>query len=226
MDIQQLKHEFEKELNDNILRYWIKNMYDRENKTFYGRIDLNGKPDPGHNKSAVLITRILWTFSAAYRMYPRAEYKQMADEACRIIATFFLDKEKGGIFWEIKGDHSPADTKKQFYALAFCVYACSEYYLAFANEQAKELAISLYQIIETRSFDPAHKGYIDVLSKDYRKISGLRLSEKEITDTMTMNTHLHILEAYTNLYRIWKDRELKDQLKNLLHLYKSQNLAF
>ncbi len=219
MDNQQLIHEFEKELNDNILRYWIKNVYDRENKTFYGRIDLHGKPDPQHNKSAVLITRILWTFSAAYRMYPRSEYKHMADEAYRIIAAFFLDRENGGIFWDIKGDHSPADTKKQFYALAFCVYACSEYYLAFGIEEAKELAISLFRIIETKSFDPVHKGYIDVLSKDYRIISGLRLSEKEIADTLTMNTHLHILEAYTNLYRIWNDRELRDPLKNLLHLF-------
>jgi len=219
MNLQDLKSELEKELNENILSYWVKKVYDSENKTFFGRIDLNEKPDPSHNKSAVLITRILWAFSAAYRSYPKPEYKYMADEAYRIITAFFWDAENGGIFWEIKGDHSPADTKKQFYALAFCIYAFSEYYLAFDRVQAKQLAISLYLIIEAKSFNPANKGYIDVLSIDYQKISGLRLSEKEIADTMTMNTHLHILEAYTNLYRIWKDDELKRKLENLIRLF-------
>jgi cellobiose epimerase len=219
MDKKQLKHEFEQELIGNILPFWIEKVYDPDNKTFYGRIDLNGKPDQQANKSAVLITRILWTFSAAYRMYPNPEYKQMAGEAFRILATFFLDKEYGGIFWEIQSNHSPANTKKQFYALAFCIYACSECYLAFGNEQAREMALSLYRILEMKSFDPSNNGYIDVLSRDYRMISGLRLSEKEMADTWTMNTHLHILEAYTNLFRIWKNNELKLQLTNLLNLF-------
>ncbi|MBN1821308.1 MAG: AGE family epimerase/isomerase [Prolixibacteraceae bacterium] len=219
MNIQQLKSEFEKELNDNILDYWVKKVYDPINKTFFGRIDLDENPDPGHNKSAVLITRILWTFSAAYRLFPKSEYKQMADEAYRIITNYFWDVENGGIYWEIKGDHSPFDTKKQFYALAFCIYACTENYMAFKNEQAKQLAISLYIILEAKSFNPANGGYIDVLSRDYKVIKGLRLSEKEIADTMTMNTHLHVLEAYTNLFRIWKDDGLKQKLEHLINLF-------
>jgi cellobiose epimerase len=219
MDLQKLKKEFETELNENILNYWVKKVYDPVTKTFYGRIALDETPDPSFNKSAVLITRILWAFSAAYRKYPKPEYKLMADEAYRIITNYFWDTENGGIFWEITGDHKPADTKKQFYALAFCIYACSEYFMTFGNKQAKELAISVYIILEAKSFNPANKGYIDVLSKDWKKISGLRLSEKEIADTMTMNTHLHILEAYTNLFRIWKENELKQKLENLLRLF-------
>jgi cellobiose epimerase len=218
-NLYELKHEIETELIDDILSYWMKNVYDPKLKTFYGRIALDGTPDPEFNKSAVLITRILWSFSAAYRKYQKPEYKLMADEAYRIIRTYFEDKEFGGIYWEIKGNHEPADTKKQFYALAFCIYACSEYYMAFANEQAKVFALSIFNVIEAKSFNPSNNGYIDVLSKNYEKINGLRLSEKEIADTMTMNTHLHLLEAYTNLYRIWKDDPLKYKLENLLRLF-------
>lgn len=219
MDLQQLKAELEKELNGNILDYWIRKVYDPVGETFYGRLNLDETPDPSANKSAVLITRILWTFSAAYRVYPKPEYKQMADEAYRLLTHHFWDVENGGLFWEITGDHQPSDTKKQFYALAFGIYACSEYYLAFGNEQARQLAISLYMIIEAKSFNLANNGYTDVLSKDWERISGLRLSEKEIADTMTMNTHLHILEAYTNLCRIWPDEELRQKLENLLRLF-------
>lgn len=219
MDLHQLKIELEKELNENILWYWMEKVYDPAGKTFYGRLNLDETPDPAANKSAVLITRILWAFSAAYRLYPKPEYKQMADEAYRLVTHYFWDVENGGLFWEITGGHQPSDTKKQFYALAFGIYACSEYYLAFDNEQARQLAVSLYMIIEAKSFNPANNGYIDVLSGDWKKISGLRLSEKEIADTMTMNTHLHILEAYTNLYRIWPDDELRLKLKNLLRLF-------
>jgi mannobiose 2-epimerase len=218
-NLHELKREIETELVDDILAFWVKNVYNPELKTFYGRIKLDGTPDPEFNKSAVLITRILWAFSAVYRKYPREEYKLMANEAYRIIRTYFEDKEFGGIFWEIKGNHEPADTKKQFYALAFCIYACSEYYLAFGDENARQFTVSIFDVIESRSFNPANQGYIDVLSRNYEKISGLRLSEKEIADTMTMNTHLHLLEAYTNLYRIWKDAHLQLKLENLLRIF-------
>ncbi len=219
MNLQLLKQELGQELNENILNYWVKNVYDAKKETFYGRITLDGKPDQMHNKSAVLITRILWTFSAAYRKFPKPEYKQMADEAYRIITTDFWDKENGGVFWEINSKNEPADTKKQFYALAFTIYATTEYYLAFNNEQAKQLAVSLYFIIEAYSYNPSNKGYIDVLSKEWHHSSGMRLSDKEIPDTMTMNTHLHVLEAYTNLFRVWPENELKQKLENLLRLF-------
>ena len=219
MDLQKLKTDLENDLKENILGYWVKNVYDPAGHTFFGRIALDESPDPEFSKSAVLITRILWTFSAAYRRYPGPEYKLMADAAYGVITNYFQDRKNGGIYWEITGDNKPADTKKQFYALAFCIYACSEYFLAFGNEQAKQMALSLFMTIEARSFNTRNNGYIDVLSKEFKKASGLRLSEKEIADTMTMNTHLHILEAYTNLYRIWNTEELRQKLENLLRLF-------
>ena len=219
LELEKLKKEFENELTDNILNYWVKEVYAPQRKMFYGRITNNGKKFPEAPLSSVYITRIMWSFAAAYRFYPTAIYKKMTDEAFRILQESFWDPVNGGIYWSVNPDGMPVDTKKQFYAEAFFIYALSEYSLAFQNETAKQIAISMFMLMERYAFDPEHGGYIEAKTADWEETDDLYLSPKEPDVKKSMNTHLHILEAYTNLYRVWKSEDAKNKLHHLIRIF-------
>ena len=219
IDLQILKKDFEDELKGNILPFWMNEVYDPGRRTFFGRITNDGKKYPDAPLSAVMVTRILWTFSSAYRLYPKEEYKKMADEAFRILQEMFWDDVNGGIYWSVAPDGNVLDSRKQFYAQAFFIYALSEYYLAFDEEFSKQIAISVFMLIEKYAWDLDNGGYIEARSADWQEAHDQRLSEKEMDVKKTMNTHLHILEAYTNLYRIWKTDDLERQLLQIMYIF-------
>lgn len=200
----------------NILSYWMKYSPDGINGGFVGRIDNDNKCDYDAEKGAVLNARILWSFSAAYNQEGKEEYLEMADRAYEYISTHFIDTEFGGVYWTVNADGVPLDTKKQVYAIAFCIYALSEYYLASKKEEAKELAIALYKDLVAKSFDKENTGYFEAFTRDWKEMEDLRLSAKDANEKKTMNTHLHVLEAYTTLYRIWKHQGLKVQIYILI----------
>ncbi len=218
-NLKRLKKEFENELTGGILNYWVKNVYDPSRKTFYGRIDFDEKKYPDAFLSAVFTTRVMWTFSAAYRYYPTAVYRKMADEAYRILMESFWDEENGGIYWSVNPDGTPVDRKKQFYAEAFFIYALSEYNMIFDDENALDTAKTMFGLMEKYAFDPVFGGYIEAKTADWQDTDDQRLSPKDMDVTKSMNSHLHILEAYTNLYRAWKDETLKKQLKALIRIF-------
>lgn len=216
--IKNYKAELEEELN-NILSYWMQYAIDEEQSGFYGKIDHNNKIYPDAPKGSVLNSRILWTFSAAFKHTKNPEHLKIADSAFQYIVRHFIDKEYGGVYWSVDYKGAALDTKKQIYALAFALYGLSEYYRASGNEEAKERAIELYDTIEKYSHDKIHKGYIEALAKDWQELGDLRLSAKDANERKSMNTHLHVLEAYANLYRIWPNEQLKQNIEELLYLF-------
>jgi mannobiose 2-epimerase len=143
----------------------------------------------------------------------------MANRAKDYILTNFFDHEFGGTYWTLSFDGKPVDTKKQIYSQAFFIYAFSEHYRATGDSSSLQTAIELFRIIEKHSFDPKLNGYFEAYSCDWKLLEDLRLSAKDANEKKTMNTHLHILEAYTNLYRIWKNDELAKQLHNLISIF-------
>ncbi len=219
MDWNNFKKQFENELTDNILNYWVKEVYDTSRNTFFGRITNEGQKFPEAPLSAVFMTRVLWTFSAAHRFYPTAIYKKMADEAFRILMETFWDNENGGIYWSVFPDGRPDDTKKQFYAEAFFIYAMSEYGLAFHDEKAKQLAVSMFMLMEKYAFDPEFGGYLEATTADWKETDDQRIVPEDKNVKKSMNTHLHILEAFTNLYRIYKSPEVATKVEHLLRLF-------
>lgn len=219
MELDQLKQQFKAELNDNILKYWVDEVYDAGRKTFFGKITNDNQKFAEAPLSAVFMTRVMWTFSAACRVFPDDSYKKMADEAFRILLELFWDRENGGIYWSVFPDGKTEESKKQFYAEAFFIYALSEYYLAFHDEKAKQLAISMFMLIEGYAFDVNHGGYIEAATADWKEIGDQRLSPKDLDVKKSMNTHLHILEAYTNLYRIHKDEQVRQKLEHLVRVF-------
>lgn len=217
--MNNLRNEVRSELENNILPFWMNRMADKENGGFYGRIDGYGVLHPDAPKGAILNARILWTFSAAYRLLKKEEYLETASRAKRFLLDFFYDKQYEGVYWELDAEGKPLDTKKQIYALGFAIYGLSEYVRATGDAEALEYAVRLFEAIEKYSFDSEWNGYVEALTRDWQPIEDMRLSDKDENEKKTMNTHLHILEPYANLYRVWKDERLKKQLRNLVELF-------
>ena len=210
--------DFQQELN-RILTYWSTRMPDLTHGGFYGQIAADNQVVPQAPKGAVLNARILWTFSAAYRHQPEPELLAQATRAYAYFEQHFLDVEYGGVYWSVDYLGRPLDTKKQVYALAFAIYGLSEYYAASGHAPALMDAQALFRTIEQHSFDAEHGGYLEALARDWSPLDDLRLSDKDANEKKTMNTHLHVLEAYANLYRHWPDAQLKIQLRELLEVF-------
>jgi len=212
------KTEIREELN-NILHYWMQYAVDTVHGGFYGKIDNENQVFANAPKGSVLNARILWTFSAAWNVFRDPAHLKTAGRAFEYIRQYFVDKEYGGVYWTVDHEGRPLDTKNQIYALAFVIYACSEYYRGHKHEPALELAISLYRLLEQHSFDPVKAGYLEGFSREWQIIAELRLSMKDANEKKTTNTHLHVLEAYANLYRVWPDQTLGDQIASLLKVF-------
>ena len=215
--LKNLKTELTTEL-DNILEYWSKYAIDQKNGGFIGQIDSNEQINYQSEKGAVLNARILWSFSAAYQITKDEAHKKIAENAFEFIVKYFYDTEFGGIFWSINADASPKDTKNQIYALAFVIYGMTEYYAISKDEGALDFSKMLYKKIQEYSYDPINKGYFEAFTRDWQPIEDLRLSDKDANEKKTMNTHLHIVEGYANLYKVWKDETLKNDIIELLEV--------
>jgi mannobiose 2-epimerase len=217
-NLSRLQTEVYEELTKNILPYWL-NLVDIENGGFYGQVDAQNILHKHADKGGILHARILWTFSAAYRLLKNENYLQAATVAKIYLIDKFIDKEFGGIYWKLDYLGNPVDTKKQIYNMAFSVYGLSEYYIATGDKSTLNSAIQLFYLIEKHSFDTLNNGYFEAFTRHWQDIGDMRLSEKDANEKKTMNTHLHVLEAYTNLYRAWKSPELKKQLRNLIEIF-------
>ena len=211
---QALATQVKKELTENILPYWIKNM-SRPDDGFLGRIDGMENPDPSAPVGNIMTARMLWTFASAYRLFKDQAYLDMALKAKNFIISRFYDPEYGGTYWSLNPDGSPLDTKKQIYAIAFTIYGLAELNRATGDGQALEYAIKLFNSIEDHSFDNEKDGYFEAFTRTWEPIEDMRLSDKDANESKTMNTHLHVLEAYTCLFRVWKNGLLEERLRNL-----------
>lgn len=219
MTNDQLKASAQQILVNNILRFWSERMVDTEHGGFYGRIDGHDILHPESEKGAVLNARILWTFAGATRILHRMPYRILAARAKDYLVNRFIDPQYGGVYWSLNADGSPLDTKKQTYAIAFAIYGLAEYYRATLDQEAIDAAIRLFEDIEAHAFDAVNVGYIEALTRDWQPIADMRLSESDENGSRTMNTHLHVLEAYTNLYRVYKDPRVARQLRVLIDIF-------
>ena len=205
-----MKREMQDVLEHNILRFWLDQMMDYEHGGFYGRMDGNCELHKDAEKGAILNARILWAFSAAFRVLKHPEYLEAATRAKDYIIEHFIDQEYGGVYWSVDCEGNPLDTKKQFYAIGFMIYGLTEYARATGDREALDYALDLYDCIEEHAFDREHNGYIEACTREWGRIEDMRLSDLDANYPKSQNTHLHIIEPYTNLLRCLKEAQAQE----------------
>ncbi|MCU6743165.1 AGE family epimerase/isomerase [Suilimivivens aceti] len=202
-------------LND-IIPFW-KNLRDDEFGGYYGYMDYDLKVDKRAVKGCILNSRITWFFANAYTLLKDESLLEEAKHGFAFMKEHCMDKENGGIFWSMKYDGTPEDTTKHTYNQAFSIYALSSYYEATHDEEALAMAKELFHIIETKCTDEI--GYKEAFDKEFHEVENDKLSENGVIAEKTMNTLLHVFEAYTELYRVAKLPEVKERLEWIMDTF-------
>ncbi len=216
-ELQQYRNFFSRELYGDILPYWMKYAVEKDGHGFYGAVDLDGNPVLTANKTSILNARILWTFSAAAMLDNNPEYAAIADKAYRVVTEDFEDKEFGGYYMELSSDNKVANDIKHTYAQAFVIYALCKYYEFRQMDSVMEKIQSLFTLLEEKTKDPENIGYRESFERDWRIYDENRLADNN--EPKSMNTHLHVLEAWAALHKVWKDPKVELRLTELMGLF-------
>ncbi len=212
-----LKVEVTKELTNHILPFWMK-LKDVTFGGVYGLVDFNLDVDKKADKGGIITSRLLWTFSAAYRITKNEAYLEMAHHLYDFLESKLYDHEFGGLYWMVDYKGNPVDTRKHVYTQSFGIYALSEYYRVSQNETALKMAVKLFYLVEDKGFNNELNAYKEEFDREWNEIPNEMLSENGVMADITMNTHIHVLEAYTTLYKARPAAEVKERLENLLSI--------
>lgn len=214
--MKTLRKEVKEELIGHILPFWSK-LKDAENGGFFGEMNFDLTVDPKANKGGIHISRFLWSFSAAYNATGNPEYLELAKHAYAFLVNKVYDHESKGLYWMVDYKGEPKDTRKHVYVQSFGIYALSEFYRASKDEVVLDLAKEIFNKVEELAYQSNTKAYKEEFDRNWNEISNEMLSEG-MNAELTMNTHIHILEAYTNLYKVWPSSELRKSLETLLEV--------
>ncbi len=213
---QDFRRRIEAELKEDILPFWLKHTIDEENGGFFGRISNSLKVDPRAEKGLILTARILWTFSHACRLLGGDAFRRCAERAYEYLTEKFWDPEFGGFYWLVDYRGRPLDTRKKIYGQAFGVYALTEFFLATRREECLERALHLRTLTAGASYDSRNGGYFETYNRDWTLAEDQRLSDVDLDEKKSMNTHLHVLEAWSSLLRAQPGTELHGLLEELV----------
>jgi len=217
--MKQLVDSAQKELQEDIIPFWLKYSLDEVNGGFFGRIRNNLQIETTADKGLVLNARILWTFSAIQSVNPDLKYLGMAERAYRYLLDKFWDEEYGGVHWLLDYKGKPLDSSKKLYGQAFTIYALAEFYHATRQAETLDYAKKIYALIEAHDYDSVNRGYLQPANSDWSLIKDVAPGSSDIDEKKSMNCHLHLMEAYATLCRVWPDAALKKKLKELIDLH-------
>jgi cellobiose epimerase len=218
-DISRVREEIESEWRDNIAPFWVNLAPDQKHGGFHGWIANDLQIDEQAEKGIILNSRILWTFAHAYKIHQNSEFRTIAERAFNYIADHFIDREYGGVYWTLDYRGQPLDMKKRPYAQAFALYGLTEFYLATGEATALAEARDIFDLLESCARDPDHDGYFETFDRDWTLSEDQRLSDVDQDEKKSMNTHLHILEAYATLAHASNDASVKERLRALIFLF-------
>lgn len=214
-----IAEEMKQHLTEGIIPFWQK-LEDQEHGGFYGYMGPELSVDKQAVKGCILNSRILWFFSNAYLTLQDPALLADAEHAYRFMKDACMDREYGGVFWSVTYDGRPEDTTKHIYNQAFAIYALSSYYDASKDPEALKAAWELFQVIEEKGFDEG--GYKEALDRSFAPAENDKLSENGVMADRTMNTLLHVFEAYTELYRVSRREQVKEKLLWILETFRNK----
>ncbi len=203
-------NEIKNELLNHIIPFWD-SLEDKEYGGFYGFMDNSLNLDKKAEKGVILHSRILWFYSNCYLTLKNEKYLEKAKGCYEFMAKYCVDHENGGVYWTVNYDGSVKDDMKHTYCQAFFVYALASYYDASKDDNVLRLAMDMFNTIETKCVDDI--AYLEAMSRTWELVENDALSENGLMADKTMNTTLHLLEAYTELYRVHKDERVLERLK-------------
>ena len=208
--------EIKSELINHIIPFW-NSMRDDEKGGFYGFMSHDLKLDKNAPKGVILHSRILWFYSNCYLVLKDKQCLENARHCYEFMTKYCVDRENGGVYWLMNADGTISDSMKHTYCQAFFVYALASYYDASGDPEALKLAMEVFDTIEEKCTDEI--AYLEAMSADWKLIPNDALSENGLMADKTMNTTLHLLEAYTELYRVHKDERVLSRIKFLIGLF-------
>ena len=203
----------------SILDWWTHHINNPANCFYFGEINSKNEPDAEAPIGLVLQSRLLWTFSAAFKHTQNHQYLKAANQAYDALTQKFYDNKNGGMYWSVHPNGQVASDKKQAYGIAFAIYGLSAYYEVTLDAGALKKATDLYTSLEKHFFDSEFGGYIECLGNNWSEIDDVRLSDKDQNAIKSMNTHLHIIEAYAALYKVLPNAGIKQSIQKLLHYF-------
>ncbi len=217
--IDRFRKQIESEWLSNIVPFWSSYAPDEVYGGFRGWIASDLRIDERADKGVILNARILWTFSHAYKLYQDDSFRQIAERAYHYFTRHFIDREQGGVFWTVDYKGRPSDTKKRVYAQAFAIYGLTEYFQATGRRAALDKAFEIFDLMESRCRDRYTDGYFETFERDWTMAVDQRLSEVDLDEKKSMNTHLHVLEAYATLCRASSDERVKERLRAVIDIF-------
>ncbi len=216
--LEQLKGEMVKE-GEDVLAFWMSTSLDHIQGGFIGKLDNHGVLDLTAPKGLVLNARILWTFASTQNINENPSVEEIVKRAYAVLTNNFFDKINGGYFWSLTHQNEPLNLRKQIYGQAFVVYAFAAYHKYTQDSEALLKALELYRLMEKHAFDPVFGGYREAFAADWSNLEDMRLSQKDLNTPKSLNTHLHIMEAYVQLYQVWHDSGLVQKIKDLIDIF-------
>ena len=214
-----LREAFREELTGGILPFWMNHAIDRQGGGFHGALTNDLRIRDEVPRSAILHGRLVWTFSAAYRVLGVGGLRATAEHARDYLLRQLSDPVHGGVYWSVDRLGRPVEDRKHTYAQAFAIYGLAEHHLATADRISLRRARELFELLEAHAHDPVHGGYVEGRDRAWGPLADMRLSDKEPNCRKSMNTHLHVLEAYTCLLLAWPDAVLRRRLRELVDVF-------
>ena len=214
-----LRADVQRELKEGLVPFWQTRVLDYQNGGFIGHMDNDGEIDRRSVKGLILNTRLLWSYSALYQFTKDDSFKTLARRAFDYLADNFIDDQFGGAFWLLDFKGNFLDARKKTYGQAFFIYALAEYYKVVQEKQIIELASHFFDMLQAYAYDPEHGGYFEAFERNWKGADDLRLSAVDMNEKKSMNTHLHILEAYTNLLSVWENKNIESKLSETLNIF-------
>lgn len=185
---------------------------------FYGEVGVDNQPVPGAPRGLIHTARIVYFFSRYARHTGDLQAAAAAHHAYAYLKVF-SDTANGGYVWSLEADGRKRDGRKHLYAQAFAVYGLTAYYQLTGRPQVLTEALGLFQLIETHGWDDNWGGYLEGFSQSWQPLDDMRLCAAAPQAAKTMNTHLHLLEAYSALALTSGAAAVHTSLRHLLEIF-------